>query len=283
MSVRNPLCLYTLILFLSSSRLVGAQPDDATVDDVTERSEDANSSFELVEEGMELYHEQHYAEAIERFESAYLINRDVNLLFNMARCLEALGKRDEAIAKYEAYVGSDQAQPEGIERARRALEKLEKRRTPAPPATSSEAESDPQNDGSTDRSPETHTVSARPQPESTSWLPYWLLGGGVLVGAAGATFYVLGMNDHRDVTDARGYSNRNAPYELTRSEAQSSVDSGDRNKTIGVVLASVGGALALTSVTLLVLSPAPNKSTMDTALTLTPREGGAALHLSGAF
>src|SRR6188768_3442054 len=60
----------------------------------------AARAAELNESGARLYRARDYRQAIEKFIEAYAIDRDANLLFNIARCYEELGDTGAAIEKY---------------------------------------------------------------------------------------------------------------------------------------------------------------------------------------
>ena len=67
-----------------------------------EEPADAARVTELNEAGARFYREKNYRRAIEKFIEAYAIDRDPNLLFNIARCYEELGDTRAAIEKYTA-------------------------------------------------------------------------------------------------------------------------------------------------------------------------------------
>ena len=56
--------------------------------------------------GEELYNRADYEGALKQFQQAYGYSKKPALLYNMARCYESLGREDEAIKNFEAYVAS---------------------------------------------------------------------------------------------------------------------------------------------------------------------------------
>lgn len=96
---------------------------------------------DLVDEGMVLYKAHKYRPALEKFLQAYAIERDPNLLFNIARCYEAQGENAAAIEKYDEYLADPSIDDQGKERAEKARLALRKspRRKTATEASTSEA------------------------------------------------------------------------------------------------------------------------------------------------
>lgn len=100
---------------------------------------------DLVDEGIALYNAQKYRPALEKFLQAYAIERDPNLLFNMARCYEAQGESAAAIEKYEEYLADPSIDARGRERAEKARLALRQspRRMTAPEPFAAESEGTP--------------------------------------------------------------------------------------------------------------------------------------------
>jgi tetratricopeptide (TPR) repeat protein len=84
----------------------------------------AAEAAKFSEEGVALYKARDYRHAAEKFLQAYPLNQDPNLLFNIARCYEALGDTEAAIEKYEAFVATPDADPQGKRRAGEAVRAL---------------------------------------------------------------------------------------------------------------------------------------------------------------
>jgi hypothetical protein len=231
---------------------------------------------ELNEAGARAYSGRNYRAAIERFVEAYAIDHDPNLLFNIARCYEKLGEIDAAVEKYEAFLAAPGADTEGRIKARVSLTELSRLRAqgagasdPAPQTEGSSAPSETQAPASAAR----HTV-----------LTWTALGAGLLATGFGATFYALGVHDHRQVTSAAGFADPTRVYPMTRSEAQAYVSSGDTKKLVGGVGLGLGGALLATSLVLLLTgSEHEPRATDSAALALTPAHGGLLVGYSGRF
>src|SRR4051794_21842835 len=98
----------------------------------------AASAAKLSEEGFNLYRARDYRRAAERFLQAYTLGQDSNLLFNIARCYEALGDPEGAIEKYEEFLSTPDADVQGKRRATQTIRDLRQsspasvRATPSP-------------------------------------------------------------------------------------------------------------------------------------------------------
>jgi tetratricopeptide (TPR) repeat protein len=103
----------------------------------------AAAAAKFSEEGVVLYKARDYRHAAEKFLQAYPLNQDPNLLFNIARCYEALGDVEAAIEKYEAFVATPDADPQGKRRAGEAVRALRLSK----PVTSAAASSATARDG----------------------------------------------------------------------------------------------------------------------------------------
>jgi tetratricopeptide (TPR) repeat protein len=190
----------------------------------------------LNEEGSSLYAAGDFRHAAERFLQAYAIDQDPNLLFNIASCYEGLGDIDAALEKYRAFLSAPAADPDGRPRAEWAIEHLlterepVERQQPAEPVAEVPAPPPP-------------ALHREPAPRDPAWLPWVGLGGGAALGMLGASFYLMGVADHDQVTSAAGYGDPSAVTVMTRARANDLVQSGNTKKAIGVTTASVGGAL----------------------------------------
>ena len=97
--------------------------DPATPPGVTGRAHQGRfTSFEIA--GLALYRSHDYQHAAEKFLSAYALEADPNLLFDIARCYAALGDAAAAAEKYEAFLRSPGIEARDQFRAREALQKL---------------------------------------------------------------------------------------------------------------------------------------------------------------
>jgi hypothetical protein len=262
-------------LFLASvlaTGVAGAEPSGGDAADAP-----AARISELNESGAKAYAERNYRTAIEKFVEAYAIDHDPNLLFNIARCYEKLGDAAAAIEKYEAFIAAPGADTEGRLKAKASLRELREleRQGGASSATASDATPEP--DGP---SPDPAAPSSSSSPRLWPWLA---LGGGIVVTGVGATFYVLGVRDHDQVTHAPGYADGNAVHPMTRAEAQSYVASGDRKKLVGGIGLGIGGALLATAAVLFVSGGKSSKPAESATLELEPSPGGAFATYRGSF
>jgi tetratricopeptide (TPR) repeat protein len=109
-----------------SSAVPARAADDGEPSSGIKRIGVRESYQDLVDEGTTLYKAREHRAAAEKFLQAYAIEQDPNLLFNVARCYDAIGDREAAIEKYEAYLAEPGIDPNGRERAERALRTLRK-------------------------------------------------------------------------------------------------------------------------------------------------------------
>jgi tetratricopeptide (TPR) repeat protein len=237
----------------------------------------AASVEQLNEEGAALYGARDYRRAIEKFIQAYAIDSDPNLLFNIARCYEELGEVDAAIEKYEAFLKTPGADARGRQRARESLRMLKDSKNVAHPtqaAAGSQAaapEPQPTDNGNTGDSA-----------GGTSALPWLTLGGSVVFAAVGTTFYVLGADDHAQITDAAGFDDPDGVSPMTRRQADDLVSSGNSKKLVGGIGLGLAGALAVTYVAL-ILGEDVEEDEPSLGLSVSPGRSGAAVSVQGSF
>jgi tetratricopeptide (TPR) repeat protein len=266
---------FTTMAVSASFALLGALASAPAFAAEPRPSSAASPSLEqLNEEGAELYAARDYRRAIEKFIQAYAIEPDPNLLFNIARCYEELGEAEAAIEKYETFLKTPGADTRGQKRARESLAALRDAGAapPANPAPTPAPEPAPQ----------------APVAEQDSTLGPWLtLGGSAVFAALGTTFYLLGKNDHDQVTGSRGFNDGAGVSEMTHQEADDLVSSGDTKKLIGGISFGLAGALAATYVVLLVTrddeSTPERQPRPSLGLSLAPARGGAAVLLQGSM
>jgi hypothetical protein len=274
-TIIRALALFSAIALGAPTVAFAAQPGADAVAPGT-----ASRVAELNEAGAKHYGDRNYRLAIEKFIEAYAIDHDPNLLFNIARCYEELGDLDAAIEKYEDFTDQKGADAEGRLRAHESLETLRALKrarageSVAPAAASAAGEPD-------------HERARREpdgSPEPRSFLPWALLGSGVVVASVGGTLYVLGARDHERVTSAPGFGNTGDVHPMTRAEAQSLVDAGDTKKLLGGVGVGLGGALLTTSIVLF-LSGGETMADADSSATLSldPGPDRFSAYLRGRF
>lgn len=239
-----------------------------------------SNSTTLDEEGTELYRAHDYRRAVEKFLQAYALDGDPNLLFNVARCYDALGNTDAAIEKYEAFARSAGGDPDGRTRAEAAIHRL---RHPTPVSENARGGEAKRGDRVSRR---THAEAPPAQARGDlARLGRWLtLGAGVAASATGTAFLISGASDHHKVTSAPGYGDPLAVDPMSQREAQRLVDSGRTKKLVGSIFLGVGVAALATSATLFVLdTPSDELSRKDLSFQLAPDTTGATLLLKGRF
>ncbi|HET9958737.1 MAG TPA: hypothetical protein VFQ61_29795 [Polyangiaceae bacterium] len=236
---------------------------------------------QLNEEGSQLYRARDYRHAVEKFILAYAADPDPNLLFNIARCYEAMGDTDVAIEKYETFLTTPGADPQGKQRARDALKRLHETQS------NKEASVTPSSRSASSHATSAPPSSAAPSPKltegGTSILPWIALGAGAASASVGGVLYLLGVKDHAKVTDTPGYNDASRAASITESSARDLVDSGTRKKTIGGIGLGVGGALLTTSIVLFVTGNSGKNSEQGVALRVAPGTSGGSVSLRGSF
>jgi tetratricopeptide (TPR) repeat protein len=126
-SIRSLRASATALVVLAFAAPAGAT-EEGVSSSATAQGEARTNQQELVEEGLALYRAHDHRSAAERFLQAYAITKDPNLLFNVARCYEALGDKTAAIEKYEAFLADPTIDATGKERAERAVRVLRKKK-----------------------------------------------------------------------------------------------------------------------------------------------------------
>lgn len=209
----------------------------------TKTAEPADLDAALVElnaAGVRLYSEGEYAEALQSFSEAYALHPAASLLFNIASCLEKQGKTDEALAGYRRFLDAASEEDPGRARAKARLQALApmERVSPVSPQATSRPRVAP-------KLASTRAAQPRePQGASPRGPARWyVLGSGIGVSALSATLYSLGRADHREVTRAVADQSVGASIDMTRSQAESLIRSGDTKKRVAAVGAGVGALL----------------------------------------
>jgi tetratricopeptide (TPR) repeat protein len=210
------------------------------------RAENPPAFVRLNEEGAAFYHAGEFKKAIGRFEQAYALEPDPNLVFNIARCRQALGEDAAAIEDYERFLKAERADPEGRVKAEHELAALRR--------------------AEQDRGRSSYLAPA-----------LTFLGAGALIATVGAVAYIGGVNDHKQVTSATNYDNPEKVYGLSRAQAQNLVDSGDRKKIVGGIAMAAGAALIATGAGFVIFGR------RSVAVGLAPQQGGALALAAGRF
>ena len=230
-----------LALIIQGALLLGGQAPDQ------------NAEVEkLFAEGASLYKAGKYRPAIDKFEAAYALFPEPNLLYNIARAYEALGDVDQAIVKFTLCTTNPRSTEELKQKAAAKLAVLTAARAqgaaaPAPAPTPTSPPAAAGNAGpATTATPPPAAVTT-----SSTGLPMLGIAGGVttglgVVGAAiGGVLYGLGATTHGDLESSLSTPDANGVVGVTRADAEAQSLDGTNQKTMGVALLGVGGALVV--------------------------------------
>lgn len=231
----------------------------------------------LNREGIALFKQKNYAEAIDRFEKAYAMEPDSSLIFNIARCQERLGNKDIAITKYEEFLLQPEITTAFKLKAKKRLEVL-KAPVSAPEPTKPEPKTDkPVPDNKLNPDP------VKQKSSSNSTYAWILLASGAAFGLAGTYFYLDGSSDHSKVEDDPGYQNSGVASQMNASEAKDYIDSGSSKKNIGGALLIVGGAALVGSTALFVLGGSDKAESAPVSFGISPNPTGGFASIQGRF
>jgi tetratricopeptide (TPR) repeat protein len=228
-----------LALIIQGALLLGGQAPDQ------------NAEVEkLFAEGASLYKAGKYRPAIDKFEAAYALFPEPNLLYNIARAHEALGDVDQAIVKFTLCTTNPRSTEELKQKAAAKLAVLTAARAQGAAAPSPTSTPPPAAAGNAGPA-----TTATPPPAavttSSTGLPMLGIAGGVttglgVVGAAiGGVLYGLGATTHGDLESSLSTPDANGVVGVTRADAEAQSLAGTNQKTMGVALLGVGGALVV--------------------------------------
>lgn len=259
----------------------GLNPTAFSQDESASAESDIQKVERLYLEGVALYKQNKPREAIARFEEAYALYQDPNLLYNMGRSHELLGELDEALEDFQRCLDSPELTQDlrnkvngrivTINAAKSAADKVTAQTPPtrvAPPGNAGGSSS-----------------SAQPAPATDSTnmtaVAAWT-SGAIAVGllATGGVFFALGASDHNELDNNINSGAEVAP--LTRQDAITLAQSGEDNKTLGVALMGAGAGAGLLSALLFILDGGDDADA--SALHFSPLpSGGATLTFGGQF
>lgn len=231
----------------------------------------------LYAEGAALYRAGKYRPAIALFKQAHGLIPVANLLYNIARCYQAVGEIRPAMSYYKRFMEHDDAdaatRKKAAQRHRMLARALE--RSKAVPAPKPE----PRRTGP----PAPRTGAEPPRRSLALAISKWTLAGVALAaGVAGGVMLGLGQADHAKVQDAIDEANGGI-VDMTRARAAELTDAGDTRKLAGHVLLGAGGAALATSVVLFVVDRPGERREAALPLNLALTPGGAGATLSGRF
>jgi hypothetical protein len=262
----------------------------------------APSAAKLNAEGFALYKARDYRRAVEKFLQAYALEPDPNLLFNVARCYEALGDNAAAMEKYRMFIAQPEADADGKRRAQEALRVLSEKRSepaaapapaapaPAPPPAPAAAPVAAAPVVAAPAPPPAPAaavaVSAAPQPGAGKAIKTWrvvALGAGITATAVGVTLLVIGKQNYDQVSGSAGFGNPNAVDPMTEGAARKLLDSGHSMQVAGALVLGVGVASLLTSVALFARTPSSEGEPRNVAFGISPERGGADVVMGARF
>lgn len=201
----------------------------------------------LVQDGMSHYRARRYDQAIEKFEAAYAVSPQPELIYNVARAYEKSLKRDEAMAAYERFLSLEGTTADLRSKALEALTAL--RREKEALRASERAKNRP----STELPPPTAAPEPnpggvrRPAPEPRSRTLEWILiGGGAAAAATGAVFGVLALQANSEFDDLQSMGASRAELEDQKSKVDDNALAADVLIGVGAVSAIAGVILLLT-------------------------------------
>jgi tetratricopeptide (TPR) repeat protein len=263
MAVRKLAYLMLLGLSFALPTRSEAQPaakpgDSSTPSDSASKAPDARASAkaeQLYLVGAALYRARKYRLAIDKFEAAYKTYPEANLLYNMARCYEALGRLEKALALYSRFAKEPHAAKGAKAKAEKRIKMLS-----SVLASAHAAQEKPDPDKPTRIEPKKKKVVIAPPPPPKPRRPSkalrvskWVVGAlGLALAGGGAAAFVLGHNDHQKIDDAKKKAGNDvAP--MTLAEARSLRDDGNSKKVIGYALWGAAGAAVITSAILFIV------------------------------
>jgi tetratricopeptide (TPR) repeat protein len=157
------------------------------------------AAFEIA--GLALYRSHDYQHAAEKFLSAFALEPDPNLLFNIARCYAALGDAAAAAENYQAFLKSSGTDARDQTRARDALQGLRASASQAATGRNLSAVDSPKSRG--DQSAENRAQARRPG-VLAAWVVTSLLTAGTLAVGVVALESAARLRSARDSFPADG-------------------------------------------------------------------------------
>jgi len=183
--------------------------------------------------GQSYYEQASYADALREFNEAYRISKRPALLYNIARCDEALEHYGDAVKMLQAYLEQD-PQTNDREAVETRIANLKEREA---------AQQKAQQQAEAAKPPPTATQAQAPPPTAPSHrkrLYTWIVGG---VGVAAlAAALGTGVASQLDYNDLSSKCTGNACDPATVANAQSKINSGKRLALATDVLWPIGAA-----------------------------------------
>jgi hypothetical protein len=213
----------------------------------------------LNDEGAAAYHARDYRRANEKFQQAYALDPDPNILYNIAKTYELLGDDAAALEKFEAFVNQPGADPGGRQKAKDKIAEIRARMS-----------------GGT--KPSSAGTAAPAPPEQRLVIPTIIaLGVGVAGVAVGTIFGVSALGKRSDLDSV--CKDRACPD--SSSSDISSLKTSSTVSTIGFVAGGVG--LAGAAVLYLLGRPSKEHATTAGIVHVTPTVGPTSVGFVGTF
>ena len=241
---------------------------------ITEEEERAKAHFLA---GQSYYDQASYTDALREFNEAYRISKRPALLYNIARCFEALEQFGDAVSMLERYLGEDPTTSDrqaieariGNLKERQAALRLRPRAPAEPPEPSRPPTPQPQ----------ATAPPSKPPPASTLHRPRlwtWVVGGaGLAVLAAAAGTGIASQLGYNDLSHQCAGDGRCDP--ATVSNARGRIDRG-RSLTLATdVLWPIGAVAAAAGVALFFLEGRHAIRHAEVAPFVTPSSAGVVL------
>ncbi len=206
----------------------------------------------LTAEGARLYRAGQYYSALERFRQALDLQDVANIYYNIALCLERLGKDEAAIQAFQAYIDHADANAEARDKARERIVRLRERLAedaaggPRPPVGGSGPTSGgggPQAGPTGPATGATVTVtgSATPGRKRSRVAEWVLIGTGSALVVTGAALYGTAWAAKGDFEDAATYGSKKSRRDL----AETTAIAGDVCLSVGLAAVATGVILYL--------------------------------------
>jgi tetratricopeptide (TPR) repeat protein len=238
---------------------------------------------ELATRAREAYVAGAFRQAVDLYKQAYEQRQDPTILFNLARCYEALGGRADLSAAIDAYAGYLAATPSAPDRAaierrvevlQQQIRTMDESAAAAAAASASAAATEPPAPVAPDPR-EAPPPDARPR--AVARLPWLVAGVGALGLGAGGAFALLARQRHGEAVDEPSASKAHEHEDASRSLATGA--------NVGFV---AGGLLTAVGVTwglwdLWGRGPSPAGTADRSAAAVSVRVGPAALSIAGSF
>lgn len=215
----------------------------------------------LADDGASFYHAREYRKALEKFQAAYAVDPDPNLLYNIAKCHEALGENPQAIEKYEHFLREPGSDPGGKLKAEESLKVLRQARD-----TSATPSAEPPSSGAT----------ATPEAKQRYVVPTLVaLGVGVVGVGVGSIFGAMALGTQADL-DA------SCPNKSCPPRSRDDVDTLSTQSTVSTV-GFIAGGVGLAAGAVLYILGRPSTEKARTGLRVSPALSAAVGGVAGTF